>query len=165
MSTREKILILLTTFAVGAGLFYNLRPSSRQGVAWETPEERKALAVQFVEESRASVAGVALAADQRYAQAGITTAWPGNPFAKRAVATSLPEELELTAAVNYSGYVNVGGQLFALIDGHAYQPGDLLTNLVYRIRSIAPEQVVLDATDGHETLAIKFKQVPNRRRE
>lgn len=163
MNTREKVLIGLMALAIGYGLFHLLRPDPPRGVEEQTSEHAREEAMQFATESRERLERVALGAAQQHAESRIAMAWSGNPFAERS--TAVPLETRATQPVKYSGYLNVDAKPFALIDGHAYQPGEFLKDSPYRVSSITAEQVVLDSMDGNKSLTVKIEEDSTRRRE
>ena len=152
----KKVFVLLMVAAVGYGAVCYLRRMCTPASSQASPEEVRARAILFVEESRTQIAAAMQDGDVEYVARRISKPWGRNPFAGDVgpgVAT-----VSETIDVKYSGYLDHDGVLFALLNGHAYKLGDLMPDSPYRVVEITPEQVVLSVTGGEENVLIKVEE-------
>ena len=88
--------------------------------------------------------------------------WADSPFSDRALVSSFVE-----AAVQqfvYSGFLRVGDQQFAIINGHEYRPADVVAATDFHVESIYPDHVVLLSGSGGRRMTIAMK-APKQTRE
>ncbi len=156
MNKREKVFVLLMVAAVGYGAVCYLRRMCTPASSQASPEEVRASAILFVEESRTQIAAAMQDGDVAYVATRVFEPWPKNPFIG-GVGPGEVANVE-TVDVRYSGYLNLDGVLFALLNGHAYTLGDLMPDSPYGVLDINSEQVVLSVAGGEENILIKVEQ-------
>ena len=156
MNKREKVFVLLMVAAVGYGAVCYLRRMCTPASSQASPEEVRASAILFVEESRTQIAAAMQDGDVAYVATRVFEAWPKDPFADGAGPRNVAKAEAV--AVRYSGYLDLDGVLFALLNGHAYKRGDLMPDSPYGVLDISSEQVVLSVAGGEDNVLIKVEK-------
>jgi len=155
MKTRERVLIVLMVSAVGYGALHYLTMVHDSLSAEDTPASTDKLTLQFVKESHARIESCSLNAHAKYAEEQIVAPWLINPFAE-GVAVAVVKMVAV-APVTYTGYMDVDGQLFALINGRSYKKGCKLADSTYSILSIESSRVVLNDNKSNKTVIVEIK--------
>ena len=170
MNLREKVIVGAMVLALVYGCFHFLAPAPDPTPGLDVPEEAQKRAAQFEQEQRLQLSEVRLGPHLRGVESAISTPWSGNPFAKRVTVADVgPEEIleempeeapEEIPHFVYSGYLDIEGQTFAVINSRAYRSNDPLPGSPYRILSIGAKQVVL--AGGEHSVTVKLNIEPDR---
>lgn len=155
MTRREKIIIGVMVVVVGVGGGYFMTTGSGGGAG---------NAVDDVETLNRLVVDVAKTINPRDAKAATyvlekaSAGWQRDPFLGQTPAASgtvdrTKAALKKTAAsdnrgFSCKGYVVAGGKRLVVINGLAYERGDLIEPEGYRVATITDEQVVIEKRDG-----------------
>lgn len=66
--------------------------------------------------------------------------------------------LEEGLILQYTGFMDIAGQRFAVVNGMEYQSGQVIENTPYRIRAIRPAWVEIEDADAGGTLRIPYQE-------
>ena len=80
---------------------------------------------------------------------------------REAVATAVEEPVQ---QFFYTGYVQVGAQQFAILNGREYRVSEPVAQTDFRVESIRPEQVVLVSSTGGRRLTIALETSKEKRK-
>ncbi len=155
MSKREKIILVLMSLAVLYGAFEYLWPSGESAA----PGPNR----QSTEELNAYVAGIAASLPQmsvskteKYAIASAAAKWTQDPFLKiRPLEKQDQEGSEETIPaeefnLQYTGYIEMGANRIAIINGREYGIGEFVKDTPYRLKEIYSNRVLVQA-DNQKT--------------
>jgi len=164
MSKREKIIVLLMVLAILYG-GYDFFLASKLKTSIESPEKKEELLDKFVTDVAVKLRKKDISKVDKYIIARAKDEWTKDPF----VRIALPSESELkqerieasALKVNfiYSGYMEMGDQKLAVIDGMEYMIGDKLEPGGYIIKSISPTQVVIGIKDTDQTIVLAVEEM------
>lgn len=164
MAKREKIILLIMSVVVAFGL-YDFFFSSGAKKKPAAPVNTVAETTKFIADVANSLKVDSTETDM-YIVRRARAEWGRDPFwhmdrraeakAEAPVAANRPKDKTPQDRV-YSGYLEMGGQRLAIIDGAEYGPGDELGRGGPVIKSIDPRQVVLadPKTAGEIILPLK----------
>ncbi len=154
MSKREKIIVCMM---VGSVIFGAYHFRSLYG----TKLNIKALSPKNIENTIKNIKkpDIVLSEKEQYILKQAVIPWDNDPFispqgqkqAKKQVLPPLPKDLR------YSGYLKMGEQTLAIIDGMEYQVGETLLKSQYLIADISPRQVTISLPGGVNSGAILFR--------
>jgi hypothetical protein len=157
MTTREKIIVglMLLTVAYGAYILF-LEPPSNAGPIKQTGQGLEELN-DFISKVAAATQA-SLSEKDAYVLERAETQWPRDPMLT--VTTELPvleekkapEKSPATAyKVNYTGYLQMGGERLAIINGMEYEVGEKIEPGGFVVQKISPTLVVIESTEGRKT--------------
>lgn len=165
MSKREKIIVLLMVLAVLYG-GYDFFWASKSKTAMESSEKKEELLDKFVTDVAEKLKKKDISKVDKFIIARAKDEWTKDPF----VRFELPPESELkqerieASALKmnfiYSGYMEMGDQKLAVIDGMEYMVGDELEPGGYIIKSISATQVVIGIKDTNQTMVLNVEEMP-----
>jgi len=164
MSKREKIIVLLMVLAILYG-GYDFFLASKLKTSIESPEKKEELLDKFVTDVAVKLKKKDISKVDKYIIARAKDEWTKDPF----VRIELPPESELKQErieasalkmnFTYSGYMEMGDQKLAVIDGMEYMIGDELEPGGYIIKSISPTQVVIGIKDTNQTIVLAVEEM------
>ncbi len=157
MTTREKIIVAVTGIVVGCGGVAYLQPLLSRASASAGPAVNAADNA-FVERTRQQIAAARLTDAERYVLDTAQSAWTGRPSSVRKdvqVATAKPVQ---QVTFRYTGFVNMGAESFAIINGREYRRGDVLQGGVGVLDGIAADHVVLLLENGSKREIVSFEK-------
>ncbi len=161
MGRREKILVALMAAAIVYGAFeLFLAPGSGRQHSGHRPDAEVPSELAGSINSQIDTAG--LSPDQERILELAVRPWENNPFYKQ------PQEKKKNPAAEgetkqqpvyrYLGYLDIGGQKMAIINGLEYKTGQLLESGRAVVRSISPQQVVIQSTRTGEKHTLLYQQ-------
>lgn len=162
MNKRERVIVALMGVTVGYGVLVFLMPSATTSAASSVPELSEANALRFVTEGSAQLDAAACEKEARYIESCLQSTWTNNPFAAHASIASATAAAPMQP-VKFSGYVEMDGQHYAVLDGRSYARGDSIGDGAYTVASIDPEQVVLTVGDGEESVVLTIMNQEKKR--
>jgi hypothetical protein len=145
MTLREKVILgLVATAAIGGGLYYASPLSS--------PTASSAALVRT--DFSALIARVQVSLNQgeltdreERVLAAATTKWLRNPLRERPLLTQKSESPSLPQYIaplpQYVGYIKIGPQPIAIIDGHDYRTGEAIQGGEFQLSQIYPDHIEL----------------------
>ena len=161
MSTREKIIVALAVVALLYGVYIVfLEPKAKEQPFTNTQKtDLDGLKTFITKVAAATKEG--LSEKDNYVLQRAENQWIRDPL----VRIKKPEKSEtdsqktfekanLTKAIQYTGFLEMGTMRLAIINGNEYAAGDRLENSGYIVRSISPTQIVVTAGDGSKDLFI-----------
>ena len=162
MTTRERVLIVAMAGAavwgaatLGAGYYQKNRASVKTALL------RDEIRV-FAEQHRALAAPLRLSGPERRVLNEAIAAWAESPFIDReAAATAVAEPVQ---QFFYTGYVQIGAQQFAILNGREYRVSEPVAQTDFRVESIRPEQVELVSSSGGRRLTIALETSKEKRK-
>jgi len=148
MSRREKIIISFMLLAVLFGGYYFFGISSEQEVI--NQDERISELNRFITE----VAGKVNRkdnAESEYVLKKALVRWEKDPFLKTNLNNELLNKKEIGPVkagipLSYTGFLEAGNKMFAIINGLEYEPNDFIDYIGYKVKKITPENVVLETS-------------------
>lgn len=157
MKLREKIIILVAVLVGAYGLLDFFVLSGRGDV----DTDRVQVAEQELESFATTVsANIALAkiTDRAHMGAIISKAesgWSRDPFRAeviKEVEVVSEESEEAGPELVYSGFIQAGERVLAVVNGMEYRTGDLLNEVGYKVVRITPSQVLLQTDTSREII-------------
>ena len=159
MTGREKIIIALMVMAgiYGAYSLFFASPSSDDLL---NPKMGVEDVNQFVVEVTGQINKDVLSEVDTYAIKKATAPWKNDPFfrSESALNSGIEREgddLVLIVDFTYTGYIQMGDKMLAIINGLEYETGDTIDPGGYIVRSISPSRVELNA-EKNETIILKL---------
>ncbi len=150
MDKREKIIVAVASLALLYGAYDRLL-AGKSGPAGQDPKARLAEVRAGVDEAIAKSAATRPGEMESYVVAGLQRPWGPDPF--YAEAPTLNETAALVpdkgVTFSYTGYIEVAGETFAVINGLEHRTGDLIVGTRYSLASIRPGWI--EITDDART--------------
>jgi hypothetical protein len=168
MSRREKIIIALAIVAVSYGAYSYLVPANSD-TSPEVPREAIEKSKQVSGEIREKLkTELDLSSRQLSVLEEIRQPWPKDPFMARNA--SQPEKEDATEdkqgadrPIVYSGFVRVGGNRYAVINGNEYTTGDSVRGTPFTVLEISRDVLVLKGPQGRMKVSAEgFGQQPGK---
>ena len=164
MSKREKIIVGLMIAAILYGGYnFFLAPSSKTVI--ESPEKKGEVLNQFVTDVAAKLKKKDISEADKYVIARANDNWTNDPFLKTELALQpeptkdRKEEAAQEVIFRYSGYMEMGAQRLAIINGMEYSVDDELEPGGYIVKSISAAQVVLGVAGTEKTVVIPVQEM------
>ncbi len=162
MNTREKVIVALAVLAllIGGGyhfLWDRIAPST-PGQEQEAPEITEALAVKS--QIDAEIKKLGLSPYETGMLSLIAAPWVSDPFLVPALVSAEEQEADAYQdqdLFTYTGYIEVGPIVAAIINGRERFVGDELDHPGYRVLHITPYQVVIGRPDGESKLELAYQ--------
>ncbi len=142
MSTREKVILSFAVIALIVGGYLYFFDSSESVIKLKDSTVNVDELKGYVSEKMGELEGDEYSEKDSYVIEMATTPWERDPFSNAENLDSIsdaPPNSDLN--FRYSGYVQIGGNLLAIINGIEYQIGEELGNPSYIVDSISPEKV------------------------
>lgn len=165
MGKREKIilsLMVLSIFLYGIYHFSSIKPSDT-GI--KGPEKKEAKLNKFVADIAVKLKKKDISRTDKHIIAMAKSEWAGDPFLRVALPVESQPKQERVAAsalnVNfiYSGYMEMGDNRLAVINGMEYVVGEKLDPGGYIVNSISPAQVVIGIEGTNQTIVLPVEEV------
>lgn len=84
-------------------------------------------------------------------------AWPRDPFLKEDLASAATVESQKTK-FNYTGFIMMGSQRLAVINGIEYQVGETLAPEGFIVRAINPNNIVIEDKTSRSRLSVPIQE-------
>ena len=145
MSKREKIILAITVIVAVVGIFMMLFDPTMKKTDSAKPSSMSTLELQqLVNDMSEKIMQDKLSDKDAYVIELATAQWENDPFSD----VMLPDDtaknvIDEDVKMVYSGFVQVGPKLLAVINGVEYQAGEELLQPGYVVDSITPEKVVI----------------------
>ncbi len=165
MAKREKIilsLMVLSIFLYGIYHFSSIKPSDT-GI--KRPQKKEEKLDKFVADIAVKLKKKDISRTDKHIIATAKSAWAGDPFLRVALPVESQSKQERVAAsalnVNfiYSGYMEMGDNRLAVINGMEYVVGEELDPGGYIVNSISPAQVVIGIEGTNQTIVLPVEEV------
>ena len=168
MSKREKIVLFITLTTVLYDLCNLLFASPSES---DFPDAGKKLAElrRFTADVAEEMAREAQTEADKFILARAGAAWSEKPFLKSGWSTASneagklnnPPEIETPATgFTYSGYLATSDRKLAIINGIEYEVGDELAQPGYKVLSISPRRVLIEAPGGDHRIILPLEETP-----
>jgi len=157
MTNREKIIVGLMLLTVVYGVytvFFESKGSSEPVAAMGSTQELENLNV-FITKIGDAVK-TSLSTEDQYIIERAETEWKQDPLISVNLTNKPESEIEKSKEitkvsipdlkVSYTGFMQMGDKILAIINGMEYSAGDQLEQGDYMVRSITPNQVVIVST-------------------
>lgn len=105
----------------------------------------------------------------KYIIARAQAEWLKDPFLPSELelaSTSAPKGYDETGGLSgrdvsfiYSGYLNIGKQKLAIINGVEYEAGENLLQAGYFVKSISPKQAIIGVKEGNNTIVLPLQEI------
>lgn len=169
MTKREKIIVVIMCLAIAGGA-YDLMSRGRttSSKAIIKPVKSSQELKTFVADVAGKLISEQVSKEQQYMINQAGAQWNKDPFIyssiplkKRpfsttpkkqpVIATSLPKFI-------YSGFIELGKNKIAIINGMEYSVGEKLPDKSFFVKSISSRRVVIGKTDGSETIQVPLSE-------
>jgi len=164
MAKREKIIVVLMVLVILYG-GYDFFFASKSNIDIRSPEKNEELLDKFVTDVAVKLKKKDISEADKHIIARAKDEWTKDPFARM----ELPQESEvtqerieasaLTSNFTYSGYMEMGSQRLAVIDGMEYMVGEELESSGYIINNISPTQVVIGIKGTKQTIMLPVQEM------
>ena len=162
MTTRERVLILaMAGAALWGGTTVGLDYYQKNRAEAKTDLQRAEIR-SFAEAQRARAVPLRLTDPERTMLDEAVASWSQNPFLDRAARVQPVEEP--AARFHYTGFIQIGVQQFAILNGREYRLAEPVAQTDFRVDSIQPDQVVLVSSSGGRRITVAL-QTSNEKRE
>ncbi|MFC1798548.1 hypothetical protein ACFLZL_01930 [Thermodesulfobacteriota bacterium] len=159
MSNREKIILALMAVAVLYGAYSIFFAN--------TPKPKGAGKEKSLEEINRFIADVAVKVEEQSSQkhayilSQAKNNWVKDPFFKinvpvkeEVVVQATEEEVAPKETFAYTGYLQMGSRIIAIIDGLEYESGDELTKGGHIVKVIDPKRVLIGPQDEDNNIVL-----------
>ncbi|MCF8050020.1 MAG: general secretion pathway protein GspB [Desulfobacterales bacterium] len=163
MNKREKIILVLMGLAVLYGAFEYLWPSGESAAPGQKKQSTEELSA-YVTGIAASLPQMSVSKAEKYAIASAAAKWTQDPFLQ----VRLPEkqdqaETEETISaeefnLRYTGYIEMGANRIAIINGREYGIGEFLKETPYRLKDISPNRVLIQADNQEKSFVLPIEE-------
>lgn len=157
MTAREKIIMAVTGIFITWGGVTYFRPLISPAVVSEG-ETVTAAERAFVERSREQLSVSRLTDAERYVLETAQAEWTNSPPARGESVKVFHPKPHRPADYIYTGFVNMGTERFAIINGHEYRRGEVLKNSAVVVDVIAADHVVLLFENGNKRETVSFQK-------
>ncbi|BCX46858.1 hypothetical protein HAHE_07660 [Haloferula helveola] len=162
MTSREKVLLgIVAVAAIGAGVYFVSGAASP--VADSPPPARPDLTA-LIASVQVNLKKGQLTDREERILAAAATPWARNPLRDRPLAAR-KREVESTQLPQYTGFINIGSQPIAIIDGRDYRAGEMIEGGEFQLSEIHSDHVKLirrGATDPVD-VPLEQEQIPGSR--
>jgi hypothetical protein len=149
MGKREKIILAVMAVAILYGAFTMIAGGVKKKLT-VAPDVRMNEVKALASDTSSAVSKEALSVSEAYALTRIETDWLHDPFYEKKAYSEMVQTTKAVATVaakvtfNYTGYMDYGGRLIAIINGLEYSAGEELDTQGYILRSISPGKVTIE---------------------
>jgi len=144
---------------------YEFFGASSSKTVIESPEKKGKILSQFVTDVATKLKQKDISEADKYVIARANDNWANDPFLKTELVLrpkpgqDSKEEAGQEVIFKYSGYMEMGAQKLAIINGMEYSVGDELEPGGYTVKTISATQVVLGAHGTDQTLVIPVQEM------
>lgn len=161
MTRREQVLVVAMAGALVWGassmvLGFARSRGSESRLLTEKEELR-----HFADQQRTLMSALQLSSRERTVLNDAANGWASSPFLPTSARTRPDERI---MDFHYTGYLQVGEQHFAIINGHEYRAADQVRSSDFVVEEIHPDHVVLAAGPGGRRMTVAL-QTSNAKRE
>ncbi|MFO7932261.1 MAG: hypothetical protein ACQETG_10710 [Thermodesulfobacteriota bacterium] len=161
MSRREKIIVGLMIAALLYAAFELLVPAREQNDS-QSPQEELQSAEQVAENISGEMQDSQLAPGEIHVLELAGRKWERDPFYRLpenpGSGTDKAGDNGESDGLSYTGYLDVGGNKMAIINGIEYRPGQQLENTDAVIQSVTAQRVVLRSKETGEQITLEYKK-------
>ena len=149
---REKIILGVMAVVILYALFTLIAGSSMKKKLTVSPEVKTNEIKALANDTATSVGKDALSVAEVYAIGRIEADWLHDPFYEKKAYAEMTQTTKVAVKVDtktnfsYTGYMEYGGRLIAIINGLEYGVGEVLDIPGYILRSISPAKVTIENT-------------------
>jgi hypothetical protein len=154
-------MVIMAGTVLWAGTFTVLGMMRHHTVSGKLAKEKQEVRL-FADAQRHVVAGIRLHPRERMVLDHSTMPWPRDPLLQRSSGIR-PAEARVQNFV-YSGFITVGNQSFAIINGHEYRVNERVAASDFIVETIQPDRVVLISGSGGRRVLVAM-QSNNAKRE
>lgn len=167
MTTREKIIVGLMCLAIlygGWELVGSRGTTKPTAPATDAVEQVRT----FVSDLTKKIVAEKVPAEYLYMTSQAGDQWAKDPFLltqepltsekERELPKTEPEKLNARPNLEYTGYLQVGTSLLAIINGMEYAAGDALSLEGYYVKNISPRNVIIARINGTETMELPIQE-------
>lgn len=175
MSKREKIIVVIMVITVlyGVYVFFIASPGKKKKPAAATAPSVVSKTVKIraagggtdrlVNEIKTVLQEDETLRTEKYVAVRAEEAWSRDPFSASdmEIASLDKEESSMRAEeikLVYSGYVEIGGEAVAIVNGIDYQVGDELESRGYKVTSITPASLTVVDIKGGGKITVPFSE-------
>ena len=162
MTTRERILIVGMAGALvwgGVSLSLSLLSGRLRGPAKERQQDDTRL---FAKNQEALIVPLRLSPWERGVLDKAQEPWTVNPFEAHE-SSAQPVAAAAAQEFTYTGYLQIGNQQLAIINGREYRRRDKVAGTDFQVESIQPDHVVLLPGSGGRQTTIAMKTAKHTR--
>lgn len=165
MAKREKIILSLMVLSILAYGFYYFSSDKPADTGIERPEKKEAKLDKFVADIAVKLKKQDISRIDKHIIAMAKSEWAGDPFLRGELPLESQSRQKLVEAhalnVNfiYSGYVEMGDNRLAVINGMEYVVGEELNTGGFIVDSISPAQVVIGIEGTNQTIVLPVEEV------
>ena len=156
MTQREKIILGVTAIAIVAGA---LNFIIDQGPETPRPAVRADLKVvqNFANMTNEELKKAALSETQEYILDRASVEWASDPFlGRKLVAADAPKAAQGPVSLAYTGFLIVGQERLAIINGTEYEVGDKVQGSELVVQAIDPQNVIMKPSEGQQSFNVPF---------
>jgi len=155
MRKREKIILAVTAIAIVAGTLHFIMDRGAKIPPDSARADLKVLQ-DFASLTETELKKAALTKTQDYILERASVEWASDPFLGRKFTSEAAKAVEIPASLAYTGFVIVGQQRLAIINGMEYQVGEMVLGTELVVQAIDPQNVVVKQLGGRESFNIPF---------
>ena len=164
MNHREKIIIFLAIFAALYGLFdyfiFSSSKNNKDGTIQSEITKKTLKGLTKINENLTALKTMyENQKEDSYVISMIETEWENDPFIKFNTPSekSVGKSMEVTTTIDimdlkYSGFIQFGKKIFAVINGMEYATGEYIKNTEYKIVRITSNTIVLNNDKNKQTV-------------
>ena len=162
MTTRERVIMVVMAGTVLWGGSVTVLGMIRNHLGAGKLAREQQEVRQFADAQRQVVEGIRLHPRERMVLNQCSLPWGRNPLLQRADGIQ-PAEARVQNFV-YSGFITLGNQSFAIINGHEYRVTERVASSDFMVETIQPDRVVLISGSGGRRVPVAM-QSNNAKRE
>lgn len=161
MTTREKVIVWgMAGAVVWAGATVGMDYYKKNRAAAKI-DLQKAEIRAFAEGQRTRAAPLRLTEPERMVLNEAAGPWLASPFIDRADRAEVVEQPVQTFF--YTGFIQVGVQQFAILNGREYRVADRIPDTDFRVESIQPDHLVLVSDTGGRRMTLALQTTKEKR--
>lgn len=164
MLNRERIIVILMIIAVIYGA-YSLFFAQGDQPSPQGPKEKMTELKNFVVDAATHLSSEAVSAADKYIIEKAEQTWPDSPFLQSgSKLTSQPytarkvEVKRERVKMVYTGYLQIGDSLLAVVNGKEYETGEQLREAGYYVKNISPHRVVIGIENNSKTIILPLDE-------
>ncbi len=155
MTKREQILVMAMAAAVVWGASSIVLGVMKDRHDENSPANSRLALLGFAETQRATLQQLRLAEREKIVLDEALAPWVTSPFLAEATRASLAGER--LASFDYTGFMQVGDQQFAIVNGREYRVSDVVRSSDFVVESIHPDHVVLASGSGGRRVTVDLQ--------
>lgn len=161
MTSREKIFLGITAAAAVGALVYYASGAARTASA--APKAKRADFTALITNVQVSLSRGQLTDREERVLAAAAMRWQRDPLLERPLVTQkreTEEEIEIAAAPlpQYIGFIDIGPQPIAIVDGRDYRAGEMIEGGEFQLSQIHPDHIKLLRRGATEPVDVPLEQ-------